>query len=330
MSKIADDVALIKSMMDRSLSSCTEGTSAEVYCTSSTPNVPNAMDYNAAEKKVWAVYNENCFTACQAAIPALEPGQYSIRHSDTIGIYLYKEDVILDNLIELPDSDGEKVLAEIEKFWSLEEKFRNLKMLWKRGVMLYGPPGSGKTSIVQILSKKIIERGGISVYVGNVELTIKGLQMIRQIEKDRPIVAMLEDIDAILDHNSESTVLSLLDGELQIDNITFVATTNYPEKLDKRLLNRPSRFDLVKKIGMPSNDARRVYLREKNQRLAKPENQHELETWVNETSGFSIAHLKELIILVEVFDLSRKAAVDRLRAMFSPPSSVDFNNKLGF
>lgn len=310
---------------------------ATEYVVSADQAIPCAADVDkcadhidAAEKKVWAVYNENSFTACQSAVSTLEPGQYSVRHSDTIGVYLYKEDIILDNLIELPDSDGEKVLSEIERFWSLEEKFRTLKMLWKRGVMLYGPPGSGKTSIVQILSNKIIERGGISVYVGNVELTIKGLQMIRQIEKERPIVAMLEDIDAILGRSSESTVLSLLDGELQIDNITFIATTNYPEKLDKRLLNRPSRFDLVMKIGMPSAEARRAYLKEKNQRLAKPENEHELDAWVGETKEFSIAHLKELIILVEVFDLSRKEAVARLRSMFTPISSTDFNSKLGF
>ena len=64
------------------------------------------------------------------------------------------------------------------------------------------------------------------------------------------------------------------------------------EKLDKRFINRPSRFDIVKKIGMPSELARRQYLSAKSPRLAADDGAGELTEWVKLTNGFSIAHLR--------------------------------------
>ena len=77
-----------------------------------------------------------------------------------------------------------------------------------------------------------------------------------------------------------------MDGELQIDNVLFVATTNYPEKLDRRLVCRPSRFDIIRKVGMPTASAREVYLQTKNKRLCS--DSAELADWVKQTEGFYV------------------------------------------
>ena len=60
------------------------------------------------------------------------------------------------------------------------------------------------------------------------------------------------------EYYAESEYLSLLDGENQIGNVVYVATTNYPEKLDKRFTDRPSRFDVVQKISMPNEDGKKI------------------------------------------------------------------------
>ena len=268
----------------------------------------------ASGAKMWAIYG-NAYSPCEKAVGTLPAGQYTIEITQERGIYFSKKDVNLDDLMILPDSASEEVIEGIETFWTKEEHFRKFGFLWKRGVMLWGPPGSGKTSTVQIISKLIVDKGGLSVYVQNPELGARGLELMRRIEPDRPIVVILEDIDAIARCHGEADLLALLDGELQIDNVVFIATTNYPEHLDKRLTNRPSRFDIVKKIGMPSDDARRMYLEARNERLTDKKHKAELEMWVNKAKQFSLAHLKELIISVEVFGIPLDNAVERLRAM---------------
>lgn len=276
---------------------------------------------NKGNLAMWATFQGNNYIPCEESAYILPSGQYSIEHSNNHGVFFKKRTVNLDDLLILPDSAVEDVINQIEDFWTKEQHFRDLGFLWKRGVMLWGPPGSGKTSALQLLSARIIERGGISVYVGNPELAAHGLEMMRQIEPNRPLVVMLEDIDAILYRYGEAELLALLDGELQIDNVVFIATTNYPEKLDKRIKNRPSRFDYIKKVGMPSADARDIYLSHKNPRLKA--NAEERTDWVAKTKGFSIAHLKELIVSVEVFGISVDEAVQRLRYMSEVNISSD-------
>jgi hypothetical protein len=272
--------------------------------------------------RMWAVYGGRNYSACERAVDSLPPGQYTIDVNDHIGIFFRKEDINLDELMILPDSRSAEVIDEIQRFWTLEAKFREFRFLWKRGVMLWGPPGSGKTSTLQLISKNIVDAGGVSIYITNPDLASRGLKLLRPVEPKRPVVVMVEDIDAIVEEYGEADLLALMDGELQIDNVVFVATTNYPERLDKRFVNRPSRFDIVKKIGMPSAEARRVYLTAKNKRLLEPGNNTELDRWIGETKDFSIAHLKELIISVEVFGQPLDRAALRLRKMGEELSST--------
>jgi len=290
---------------------------------------PKLMNTNA---RMWAMYGHT-FSPCEESVNILPDGQYTIEFSNDRGIYFSKREINLDDLMILPDSASEQVIAEIETFWTKEQHFRDFGFLWKRGVLLWGPPGSGKTSTVQLISAQIVAKGGIAVYVQNPAFGALGLEMMRRIEPDRPIVVIVEDIDAVSQRYGEADLLALLDGELQIDNVVFIATTNYPERLDKRLTNRPSRFDIVKKIGMPSTEAREIYLRAKNPRLDHHGRADELNNWIHSTKGFSLAHIKELIISVEVFEVSLRDATERLAAMMNLDISSDNSHekeKVGF
>lgn len=301
----------------------------------------------AKDASMWAKQGVSYFP-CDEAVDKLAPGQYEILSSQSQGIYFKMSNSKFDELIELPDSASEAVIAEIQKFWTKEEHFRKFGFLWKRGILLWGPPGSGKTCCLQQVSNNIIEAGGIAVYGGHPGITAAGLSIMRRIEPDRPIVVMMEDLDALVQQYGEADILALLDGELQIDNVVFIATTNYPERLDKRIVNRPSRFDLVRLIDMPNEAARRVYLSVKNTRLveatveckpcggtggtaAKPcdlckgtGGTSELDAWIKGTERYSIAHLKELIVSVEVFEVKLEFALKRLGQMLdSVPKSTD-------
>lgn len=282
--------------------------------------------------QMWAVSNGDSYFPCATTESKLPAGQFVINYSENKGIYFVKKDINLDKLMVLPDSRAERVLASIDHFWSCEAAFREHGFLWKRGIMLWGPPGSGKTVLCQQLSKQIVDKGGISVYLSDPGFTAEGLRVLRMIEKKRPIVVMIEDIDAIVDKKGESAMLALLDGELQIDNVVFVATTNYPERLDKRLVNRPSRFDEVIKIGMPSAAAREMYIKNKVPRLAVPEAAEELKKWVDGSDNMSIAHIREIIIAIECLGNPIEKTIERIRKMNNtkPSSAQDSDEGFGF
>jgi energy-coupling factor transporter ATP-binding protein EcfA2 len=349
------------------------------------PSSSGGIDIETA--KMWAK-NGDAYFGCEEAVDELPAGQYTVQFSEMRGIYFSKTDVKLDELLDLPDNSSEKVIKEIEIFWEKKEIYTRMKVLWKRGILLFGPPGSGKTTCVQQVAKGIINNGGCAIYVDHPGIAASALAMARRIEPDRPLVIILEDLDSIIYKHSEADLLALLDGELQIDNVVFIATTNYPEKLDRRIVNRPSRFDVIQRVGMPSAPARRQYLitklpelleqkPSKQYVLAKPDALVEadsalnrlkeqkkkqgpspvssdevitmdpkveafqkefglaeskfileqdtynaeiqkssaLDEWVDRTDGFSVAHLKELIISTQVYGRSFEESLKRLRKM---------------
>jgi len=286
-------------------------------------------DFRKASRQ-WSVYGGRRFTPCEEVQGKLDPGQYQIAFNESLGIHFVKKIVQVDNLLDLPDDASESILRDINTFWQREDFFRKYGFLWKRGILLWGPPGSGKTCLIQILSKKITDIGGISIYAdGDPSFIARGLQILRHIEPLRPIILIFEDLDAIVHQYGENSLLALLDGELQIDNMVSIATTNYPEKLDERIINRPSRFDVIKMIDMPSAEARSVFLKAKNPRLANdPE---ELELWVKSTNKFSIAHMKELIVGVEClgdpFEKTLRRIKDMINHKFKLTSDVYEENK---
>lgn len=299
-------------------------------------NVSDSRIKPLGNASMWAVSGDS-YLPCEKSVKELPPAQYTLEVSEDRGIYLTKKGIELDDIIDLPDSVAEEVVGEIEKFWAREEVYRKYGFLWKRGILMWGPPASGKTTTIQMVSKKIIEQGGISVYMSVPKVAAYGLEMIRKIEPKRPILCIMEDLDAICMQHGESDLLSLLDGELQVDNVVFVSTTNYPEKLDKRIVNRPSRFDKVLKVPFPSDEARRKFLLIKEPELAEQTYYDEdkgteiplIDKWVKETKDFSIAHLKELVISVRVYDSPFEQVVKRLKKMSESISSRD-GNGIGF
>jgi len=292
------------------------------------PGENGESDTTKITPKMWAAYGKT-YSPCERAVQGLPSGQFVIEYSDDRGIYFLEKETTMDELMILPDTSSDEVVKGIQHFWTKEKKYRDYGFLWKRGILLFGPPGSGKTSTVQLIVAEIVKLGGIAVYVNNPGLVIKGLNILRAIEPKRPVLVIMEDIDSIIDRYGESEILSLLDGEFQVDNAVFLATTNYPEKLDKRIINRPSRFDIVRQIGMPSDAAREFYLARKNPRLA--ENEILMKKWVKDTKGYSVAHLKELIASVECLELEYDQVVARLNKMMGGrPSSTDSDTGFGF
>jgi len=281
----------------------------------------------------WSTSDGKRYIPSSKTAKKLTPGVYDILHSNTIGLYFEQIPVLTTGLIRFPETNSDKVVSEIQKFWKKENIFRSYNLTYKRGIILWGPPGSGKSCTIQLIMRDVVERGGVVIKFTHPTLFLEGIRKFREIQPDTPVVVLMEDIDSILEMYSESEVLNILDGVNQIEKVVFLATTNYPEKLGARIVNRPSRFDKRFKIGHPNAESRRMYFEYiigKDKVKALKIN---LDQWVEDTEEFSIAHLKELFTAVVILGDEYDDAIESLSLMKEdkPDSSNDEARKaMGF
>ena len=144
----------------------------------------------------------------------------------------------------------------------------------RRGVILVGEPGTGKTLISKIL---MTGSPGITCIVAHQS----GLAHSRYIyelyelaEDLKPSIVFIEDIDLVGEKRGEGlfSLLSALDGIEECRDIVTVASTNFIEILDKALTERPSRFDRIIQLPPPSLEQRRQLIRCLSQRIPMDEN----------------------------------------------------------
>lgn len=229
-------------------------------------------------------------------------GFYTIGWDNNQGKYFVrKQEYKTDNILELPMPETEAILDDIKKFWDREAGFRKYGLTYKRGVLMFGPAGCGKSHIIQLIIKRLIEHEkGVVFKLESPEDVERYSTFMHStfkvIEKTRRIVTIIEDIDGLF-HSGKATetlLLNILDGMNHMDNIVYLATTNFPEELADRIMNRPSRFDRRHEIGLPNADVRKFYL----EHTLFPEDLEKIDInlWVEKTDKLSVAHLRELIV----------------------------------
>lgn len=264
-------------------------------------------------QRKWQILGDDAFRPCGETISNLPTKAFKIYLDDFGNPVFQILNLQTDSLFRLPDSKTDYVLNSIEKFWNSKNKFIERGFLFKRGILLTGSPGGGKTTCIQLLIEQLLQKKGIVVLGENPFATGKALEVLRKIEPERPLICILEDLDELVRRFTEAEWLSLLDGENQINNVVFIGTTNYPQNLDRRFVNRPSRFDEIIEISMPSTEARRAYL--KHKLLPGDLSDEDLEKWVFDSEGFSVAHLREMYVSVFCLGRDYKEVVRRLQIM---------------
>lgn len=225
---------------------------------------------------------KNCYKYMHEIITVIKKGYYkrSFTRSDKDS-YIYlnptspdnsshstKYNICSFNNVILRDKE-EALIKPLEALLNAASLYNKYNVTYKFGVLLYGVPGSGKSTVIRAIIDKIIHTDstkGSRSFLMNLNLEPKELLKSINYLKDKVEdgddiinIIILEEIDSVFPRNRDTTnqaqlekinmLLQFLDGPLSPNNTIFIATTNYIDRLDEALV-RDGRFSIKINMGV--------------------------------------------------------------------------------
>ena len=210
------------------------------------------------------------------------------------------EDVILDSEMK------KSIIGEVTKFFGSKDRYKKLRVPWKRGVIFHGPPGNGKTISIKAMMHSLYDRDDPvpTLYVrslasyGGPEYAVS--LIFSKARQMAPCFLVFEDLDSIVSDAVRSYFLNEVDGLQNNDGIMMVGSTNHLEKLDPGISKRPSRFDRKYLFPDPNMEERVKYCEFWRRKLDGNEDVEFpialCRAIAGITKGFSFAYIQEAFV----------------------------------
>ncbi len=196
---------------------------------------------------VWAAFSSEC----DRLHSALEPTSKVVIIGGRSASFVPTVD--WDDIV-LPAALKHDILNDVESFFTKGiDIYKRLKLKPFRKLLMAGVPGTGKTMLCSALANWAIARKYLVIYVSSADREGAKFWKIEHAldvasNSKLPTLILLEEIDAYLHEEEKALVLNVLDGaESSINDrgSLLIATTNYPEAIDERILKRPGRLDRI-------------------------------------------------------------------------------------
>ncbi|MDN5726865.1 MAG: ATP-binding protein [Propionibacteriales bacterium] len=206
---------------------------------------------------------------------------------------LTEQDVIL------PDATMQAVTAHVLGIGEQADQLRKHGQHLKRGVLLHGAPGTGKTHTVRYLMSKardhtvIVMSGPALAKIRDATTMARAMQPAIVVLEDCDLIAQSRDIMAGQPKPLLFELLDAMDGLDGDADITFVLTTNRVDDLEAALAQRPGRVDLAVEIPKPDKRARVALLR--HYAAGTPFSDATIERMAGQTDGTTASFAKELV-----------------------------------
>src|SRR6266705_1778542 len=235
----------------------------------------------------------------------------SEHHGNELVTFLPRPAVTASDVV-LPDGMLEHIERHIIGVAGWSAELLGAGQHLKRGLLLHGPPGTGKTHTVRYLTSRLASLTVILLTGRSIRFIDQAAALARRLQ---PSIVVLEDVDLVAADRDYTpggnpllfSLLEAMDGVGADADVTFVLTTNRADILETALADRPGRVDLAIEIPRPDAGCRerlfRVYVRD----LAVDA---DLDPVVAGTEGVTASFVKEMI---------RRTVLASLRAGERPP-----------
>ncbi|GAB4192404.1 MAG: hypothetical protein OHK0022_06590 [Roseiflexaceae bacterium] len=221
---------------------------------------------------------------------ALPAGPYHLVETSS-GMYFRPIAPAKDTLINLDTPVARRVRREIAEFFNpeLTARLAAAGLKHRRGIILHGDQGTGKTSLVRAMFPLMIEQNAVILLETNADhLEHSIIPAVRLTDPDRPIVLVWDEFEKNAQY-SRNELLQLLDGLASPDHLLTIGTTNNLNRIPKQLKYRPSRFSLVLEMPPLPAPARAAYVAHKFAML----NSDMARSVVDLTEGRPLDYLEE-------------------------------------
>lgn len=212
-----------------------------------------------------------------------------------------------DEVFVFRDRGSQELREEIKKFWMSAKQFKEAGLLHKRGILLHGNPGSGKTTMIRQEMKQLASKQIVFFSKSPYQLQ-RTLAEVRASDKDTPITVVMEDIDELANGWGMHGLLEMLDGANAQDKILYIGTTNNIEQMPEKL-KRPGRFDRKINIPNPDRSLRLEYIQKKFPKL-QPQ---QMQQMAEQTDDLSFGHLREIVVSHLGYNVPLREAIARIR-----------------
>lgn len=218
-------------------------------------------------------------------------------------LYTAIQGATLDNLV-LGGTLKADLHRDLAAFFAAREIYARSGVPWKRGIVLIGAPGNGKThaikALINVLGRPCLYVKSFSSQHADDHHNIRAV--FAKAREIAPCILVLEDLDSLITEHNRAFFLNELDGFAANEGVVTLASTNHPDRLDPAIMARPSRFDRKYHFGLPGAAERRAYLELWCARLddAMRPSAATVAALVADTDGFSFAYVKELLVAATV------------------------------
>lgn len=214
----------------------------------------------------------------------------------------------------------EEVEENVNNFINNKEFFERNKLDYKRSLLLFSVPGTGKTWYIKNKCEKLINsHDAIVINVENsahLEYLSEGMQVIDRVLEDRLKIIVVEELAEFCRRSELKTkMLQLLDSPFFRNNMLFFVTTNEPESIPANLIDRPSRLDVLANINIKSYSEDFIGDWYTHNTGKKWDKENEEMTWFAKAKkSLTPVYWAELFKFAELQQISLEESWDKIRA----------------
>lgn len=262
-----------------------------IYYSDHSDSYTYELHYSADKPSLWGKLNKM----------AEDKNLYRGKKIDPGCRFLSLKDTNWDDVILKPEVK-KTISSNIDNLLNNQEALRRFGISLKRGIILHGPPGTGKTQICKAIARQV-DCSVLYVLPRDFESERGGVKRVAMMAKNlAPCILIIEDIDFIAKDRQMGhagaviELMNYLDGLEDFGDVITIGTTNHLDTIEDAIKNRPGRFDRIINVGKPGLVEREAMIRRFTARfdMTEVDIKGSLKKLADKTEDLSGAHIRDL------------------------------------